>query len=129
MKVYRTHYNLPPLPSPAETDIPLVGDIYAGRRPASVTVIYRVIVELCRRAAQTVEDPWAREQLENASPHWLRHTSASDQLNEAKLPLLVVSKNHRHANISTTAPYLHVERSERHDAVQAHHLPKTESAE
>lgn len=123
LQAYRLAAGMTALPSPTETEIPLVGDIYKGRRPIGESAVYKLVKETCARAAQETEDPYVKATLLQASPHWLRHTAASDQLNQAGLTLATVSRNLRHSDISTTSHYLHVDRAHRHAETQKHVLP------
>jgi integrase len=123
LKQYRLLHGMTALPTPDETSVPLVGDVFTGRRPISDSAVYKIIKELCQRAAETVDDPFMKDLLMRASPHWLRHTAASDQLNVAKLNIAMTAKNMRHADISTTGRYTHASREEQFEATQHHVLP------
>ena len=120
---YRLSLGLPALPSPLETDIPLIGDTHTGRRPLSPSSVYKLVRKLCDQAARETEDPFIQEILQKASPHWIRHTTASDQLNEAGLGLITVSRNLRHSDIATTSRYTHVDRDQRYAETQKYVLP------
>ena len=61
-----------------------------------------------------------RDQLAEASTHWLRHTAASHMLNEAKMPMLSVSKILRHNDIRTTQRYTHKNKDDLHDQASKH---------
>lgn len=54
--------------------------------------------------------------LGNASAHWLRHTMLTLHANN-DVPLKVLQDTAGHANLSTTALYLHKSDEERHDAI------------
>ena len=51
-------------------------------------------------------------QLRSATPHWLRHTHASHAL-EGGADLTTVRDNQRHASLTTTSGYLHVDQARR----------------
>lgn len=123
MTTYRIALGMGSLPSPLEKNVPLVGDVYGGTRPLTPSSVYKLIKAVCLGAAEVSDDPFVKATLLSASPHWLRHTAASDQLNEAKLGLATVSRNLRHSDISTTSRYLHVDREQRHSDTQRHVLP------
>lgn len=120
---YRRSLNLPDLPN--ETDKrALVGRI--GAHDASCMThkaIYLIVKQIFENAAALAEQHASPDiqkfapTLRAASTHWMRHTSASHQL-ERGVPLLVVSKNLRHQSIQTTGRYLHTEDFARHQATQ-----------
>ena len=88
----------------------------------SIYLIVKNIFTLAAEASK-LEGKGFEKKLERASTHWIRHTSASHQL-EAGVPLIMVSKNLRHSNIQTTQRYLHTEENERHAASQMMRLNK-----
>lgn len=79
------------------------------------TAIYLIVKDAFRRVALTIEatDPVQATRLRRASTHWLRHTAASHQA-DAGTDVRHIQKNLRHASLTTTAVYLHVEEDERH---------------
>lgn len=103
---YRACLGLQDEPSPEEST-PLVMSLRGGKA-ASDTTLYRIIKELCRRTADTIEPkhPHGAAHLRKASPHWLRHSYITAQGN------MGVSLRHRklsagHASIETTSRYDH----------------------
>lgn len=99
---YRTAIGLPQYPHPRE-NIPLVGRLSEKGQwnCLSSKSIYLITKSIFEQAAQYAEQQQQFDiafRLRTASTHWLRHTSASHQL-EAGIPLLVVSQNLRHSNI------------------------------
>ncbi|WP_281661236.1 tyrosine-type recombinase/integrase [Microvirgula aerodenitrificans] len=118
---YRGHLGLSPLPLPGEAT-PLVCRVIGRGQYTTLTptAIYLIVKQVFLRAAALFRshDRHLASRLEAASTHWLRHTSASHQL-DAGVPLLVVSQNLRHASIQTTRKYLHSEDDARHAATQA----------
>jgi site-specific recombinase XerD len=64
------------------------------------------------------DHPVAAEKLRHASPHWLRHTHASHALARGA-ELTTVRDNLRHASISTTSIYLHVDELKRARQISA----------
>lgn len=114
---YRRFLGLTPLPSPAETT-PLVCSVYGEMAAISADSLYKIIKSIMKSAADDARANGHSQiaaNLEHATTHWLRHSSASHQL-EAGLPLLTVSQNLRHAQIETTRRYLHTEDDDRHQA-------------
>lgn len=126
LTTYRLSVGLSPLPNPLEVSIPLVGDVYGAQRPLGASSVYKLIKEICLAASELASDPYVKATLQLASPHWLRHTAASDQLNQAKLGLAAVSRNLRHSDIAITSRYLHTDRATRHEETQRHILPSTD---
>lgn len=75
--------------------------------------------EIFKRFFLTVEQalgkelsPQLRSKLQQASPHWLRHTHATHAL-DAGVDLRSVRDNLRHASIATTSAYLHTAEDQR----------------
>ena len=122
LKRYRTQLGLPgELPASGETT-PLVCTLTScqGKAPAGINAsalhkIIKHIFDQAATAARAKGQETIAANLSRASTHWLRHTSASHQL-DAGTPLLVVSRNLRHANLKTTQLYLHTEDDEQHQA-------------
>ncbi|MGL6070548.1 tyrosine-type recombinase/integrase [Craterilacuibacter sp.] len=99
-------------------DTPLVCRL-GSLKPLGDKAIYLICKEVFKRAEACCADETSRLSLRKASCHWLRHTSASHQL-EAGVSLLMVSQNLRHASIQTTRRYLHSEHDARHEASTLH---------
>lgn len=120
LKRYRQHLGLAELPSPSDTT-PLVCSLYRkkhdpGYSAMSAAGIHKCMKDIMQRAADDASlagHDTIAAQLRRASTHWLRHSSASHQL-DAGVPLLVVSQNLRHAKLETTRRYLHAEDEMRH---------------
>ncbi|MTD33823.1 tyrosine-type recombinase/integrase [Paludibacterium sp. dN 18-1] len=130
LKRYRLSLDLGALPISGETT-PLVCRLPGKNRqqalqPLTDKAIYLICQEIFARASTNSSNPALRRELEQATPHWMRHTAASHQL-EAGVPLLVVSQNLRHASIQTTRRYLHTEDDARHAASRRHTLRNTTS--
>ena len=118
---YRDHLGLASLPATGEATPLVCRMIGRGQYSTlSPTAIYLIVKQVFQQVATVVRqrDPQLAAKLQHASTHWLRHTSASHQL-DAGVPLLVVSQNLRHASIQTTRKYLHTEDDARHEATQA----------
>lgn len=63
--------------------------------------------------ASTLIDKVVISRLNRVSPHWLRHTSATIQINSG-IDIRVVQANLRHSSIHTTMLYLHLDDDLRH---------------
>jgi len=116
---YRAQYGLPPQ-TMRDDATPLVlatrGAAIAG---VSDEAVSKTLKNLFARAAELAESAGQGDcaaALRNASAHWLRHTMLTTHANN-NVPLKVLQDTAGHANISTTALYLHKSDRERHDAL------------
>lgn len=119
---YRLSLGLPVLPSPAESH-PLISDVFGKMRPITSSALYKIVKQVLSNAsdlATTAGNQQSATNLVAASTHWMRHTSATDQVNAPGANLIAVSKNLRHKNLSTTSIYSHASRKERHKQTEAH---------
>jgi site-specific recombinase XerD len=118
MERYRTQLGLSAHPLPGEST-PLICRVTGNgeKRFSALSdkAIYLIVKTIFARAAASSSDAALQQLFARASPHWLRHTAASHQL-EAGIPLLLVSQNLRHASLQTTRRYLHSEEDARHEA-------------
>jgi site-specific recombinase XerD len=111
---YREIYNLPSIrdKTSSESHIPLViMSKYSENNYRSVAhdYIWHTVKSICRNLANTIStDNIMRSRLNRVSPHWLRHTSATIQINSG-INIKVVQANLRHSSIKTTLLYLHIE--------------------
>jgi integrase len=123
---YRSSLGLSPLPSLNES-IPLLSDVSGKLRAISASALYKTVKQIFENAANIAEnsaDYKSAGGLRSASTHWIRHTSATDQANAENANLVAVSKNLRHANLTTTSIYLHADREARHKQTNTHQLWK-----
>ncbi|MES2830623.1 MAG: site-specific integrase [Pseudomonadota bacterium] len=116
---YRAQYGLPPQTLRDDTT-PLVlatrGSVIAA---VSDEAVSKTLKSLFARAAEMAENAGQADcaaALRNASAHWLRHTMLTTHANN-DVSLKVLQDTAGHANISTTALYLHKSDRERHDAL------------
>lgn len=115
---YRRFLKLTDYPNVTEYNIPLVCSIKSTQgkyMPLSDSMLYKIIKEICKSAAQEVKktDPAAAFVIEQVSTHWLRHTSATHQV-DAGIDIRVVKENLRHSMLETTMKYQHTEADSRH---------------
>jgi site-specific recombinase XerD len=99
LREYRMSLGLTAWPVAGE-DTPLLLSI-TGRTGIGVKALHQVLTDFFQGCA----DPLVR----SASAHWLRHTAASHQLDKG-VPLQIVQKHLRHANIATTSGYIHADK-------------------
>ncbi|MDP9607499.1 UNVERIFIED_ORG: site-specific recombinase XerD [Variovorax paradoxus] len=120
---YRKARGLSLLPREGE-DAPLVMTLIAPIKPMARSAVHELVKAVMRSAAAALRQKGpdfaaAAAHLEQASTHWIRHTSGSHLSNNVDLK--VVRDNLGHANISTTSIYLHTEDDARHDATAVGH--------
>lgn len=112
-------YNLPSIrdKTSSESHIPLViMSKYSESYYKSVThdYIWYTVTSICRHLANTFSsDSVLYSRLHRVSPHWLRHTSATIQI-DSGINIKVVQANLRHSSIETTLLYLHLDDDVRH---------------
>jgi site-specific recombinase XerD len=116
---YREALGLSALPRHDES-LPLLLASRGPQRRASHYTIARAIKLVMKSAgalASADGNPELARRIEQASTHWLRHSSLTHQL-DAGMPLTTVQRNGRHAHIKTTGRYLHKEDDARHNETQ-----------
>jgi integrase/recombinase XerC len=124
---YRVFNGLPPAPAPDEITPAVMSIAGDTERHLTSTAIYLIVKEVFRRAADALEraDPVGAATLRRASTHWLRHSAGTHQA-DAGTDIRFIQKNLRHASISTTGLYLHVEDDRRHaQTTDAHAASKS----
>ena len=115
---YRRHLKLTDYPNITEHNFPLVCS-HRGKHgtytPISSSMLYKIIKNTCREIAEFVKmtDPAAAFVIDKVSTHWLRHTSATHQV-DAGIDIRVVKENLRHSMLETTMKYQHTEADSRH---------------
>lgn len=115
---YRRFLKLPDFPNATEHNIPVVCNIKSGQgkyTPISHSMLYKLIKNTCKSVADEVKttDPAAAFVIDKVSTHWLRHTSATHQV-DAGIDIRVVKENLRHSMLETTMRYQHTEADTRH---------------
>ncbi|MCK0753743.1 site-specific integrase [Chromohalobacter japonicus] len=118
---WRMTLGMSPQPEPDETT-PLLRAL-DGQRGVGDNQLYRLIRETFRAGYQALDDlPEAkRAPLQQATPHWLRHTALTHQA-QAGVELRYLASTARHARLDTTARYLHAEAEEWHRQLAHHQL-------
>ncbi|MET3135133.1 integrase/recombinase XerD [Oxalobacteraceae bacterium GrIS 1.11] len=112
---YRLAFGFAALPAPREA-IPLLLTTRGTPARASDDAIYRALKTLFAGAgviARELGNSAAVDRLQQASPHWLRHSAFTHQV-QGKAPLKTVQLNAGHGSIATTSRYLHEEDEVRH---------------
>lgn len=118
---WRMTLGMSPQPEPDDTT-PLLRAL-DGQRGVGDNQLYRLIRETFRAGYQALDDlPEAkRAPLQQATPHWLRHTALTHQA-QAGVELRYLASTARHARLDTTARYLHAEAEEWHRQLAHHQL-------
>ncbi len=115
---YRHSLQLSDYPNRMETHIALVNNIQFNQGTLvgiSDSMLYKIIKNTCAEIAFQVKifDPAAAYVIEKVSTHWLRHTSATHQV-DAGIDIRIVKENLRHSLLETTMRYQHTEDEARH---------------
>jgi len=129
---YRLSIDLPPLPSAEENDLPLIQYVTPNNRGAiSEYQIRKIVKPILLKAADMVvaradvtEDSIEQmdmhsdvEKLRRATPHWFRHTYATN-LHDASVDPRIIKACLGHANLETTMIYSHTQARSRHEAIE-----------
>lgn len=115
MMRYRKFIGLTPLPDILE-EYPLIIRIRGKETiPLTNNMLHRIFKKIIASAVGYIEhrDPSAAHSMKKASAHWLRHSSATLQV-EAGIDVVTVKENLRHSNIDTTMRYVHKDKIARH---------------
>lgn len=121
---YRRSLGLASLVAHDETT-PLLLPLIAPIKPMARTAVHEIVKGVMRATAERLRlsgDPpaaAAAAHIEQASTHWMRHTSGTHQTD--LVDLKSVRDNLGHANIATTNIYVHAEDDARHDATSSAH--------
>lgn len=111
-------------PDQLEAEAPVLRAL-DGQRGLGHNQLYRLIRATFQQAAQALEDnggaPEHVTALNQATPHWLRHTSITHQA-QSGISLRHLAESARHARLDTTSRYLHTEDNEWHREQQRHRL-------
>jgi integrase len=113
---YRKSLGLAEYPNPLETELPLIYSKYGKLKPISDSMLYKIIKTTCNNLADQLkaDDPASAFVIARVSTHWMRHTSATHQV-DAGIDIRVVKENLRHSMLETTMKYQHTEADSRHD--------------
>jgi integrase len=122
LMLYRRHLGLMTLPTsdepyPAILPLPTASGEFSNRF-LSDKRISAIAADVFKFAAEFATSEGQRRMLLNATAHWIRHTSATHQI-ELGLPVQHVSAILRHSKIDTTLRYVHQDRHEQHDRQQS----------
>lgn len=119
---YRSYYGLPALPEPNESHAVFMN--LSGTQGVTANQIYRLVKQTFIACAETLTEtrPDFADKLRRASPHWLRHTSITQQA-DAGIDLRLIKRQARHESIETTMLYQHIEDETWHNAMNAHQMP------
>lgn len=122
---YRKAFGLEGLPQRGEPT-PLVMSLQAKqRKPLTRQALYLQLKAIFEDAAEQLAptNPEGAAHLRKASTHWLRHTAATDMLNNGA-DLRTVQGVLGHASLSTTSVYSHTEELRSHRDLDGRHQVK-----
>lgn len=113
---FRRAAGLSDYPNPIETNIPIIFNKYGVLKPISDSMLYKIVKNTCSGLAEELKfsDPASSFVIERVSTHWMRHTSATHQV-DAGIDIRVVKENLRHSMLETTMKYQHTESDSRHE--------------
>lgn len=113
---YRKAMGLPEYPSPQETELPVIFSKYGKLQSITDSMLYKTIKNICNSLADELKltDPASAYVIARVSTHWLRHTSATHQV-DAGIDIRIVKENLRHSLLETTMKYQHTEADARYD--------------
>lgn len=120
LKAYRAAMGLHPLLPTSGEATPLILPITTTGNTLSEKSVYLLVRQIFLNASFMARDEGNHDlasRLEKVSTHWLRHTSATLQI-EAKIPLEMVQENLGHSDIQTTREYVHIDPSGRYKAAK-----------
>jgi site-specific recombinase XerD len=111
LKIYRQSLGLAPYPVYGDDRPAIVAIIGDESQHMSVDAIYAICKVIFQLAADKMEsvDPRAASRLRQASPHWMRHTGISHEMERGVNPRYVQAQA-RHSSLTTTAKYDHKDR-------------------
>ena len=117
LQKYRQSINLPLYPQSRENSISIVNNISKNKlKGISDSMLYKIIKITCEEISNYLShtEPLSANIIKQVSTHWLRHTSATHQV-DAGIDIRVVKQNLRHTLIETTMRYQHKDDEERHE--------------
>ena len=111
---YRRFLGLSDYPGQHDVRIALIVRSICNYSKVSDEFIYRTVKSVCTGLSVELKmsDPVNSAIFSKVTPHWLRHTSATHQV-DAGIDLRVVQQNLRHSSISTTMHYQHTSNDHR----------------
>ncbi len=113
---FRRVVGLTDYPNATEINIPIIFNKYGVLKPISDSMLYKIVRTTCKKIADELKftDPASSFVIERVSTHWMRHTSATHQV-DAGIDIRVVKENLRHSMLETTIKYQHTESDTRYD--------------
>lgn len=112
---YLVQRRLPTTPTRWNPATPLIGSLDQDSA-AGITAprLWTIMKRFFKIAAEVLaaDNPGMAEKLRRASPHWTRHSHATNALARG-VDLTAVRDNLRHASVSTTSIYLHSDEAKR----------------
>ncbi|MDD3266860.1 MAG: tyrosine-type recombinase/integrase [Burkholderiales bacterium] len=113
---YRRAMGLSDYPNPTENNIPLIFSKYGKMQGITDSMLYKIIKKACSDLSDELKltDPASAFIIGRMSTHWLRHTSATHQV-DSGIDIRIVKENLRHSMLETTMKYQHTEADARYE--------------
>lgn len=113
---YRHAMGLLDYPTPLENNIPIIFSKYGKLQGITDSMLYKIIKKACYDISEELKttDPASAFIISKMSTHWLRHTSATHQV-DSGIDIRIVKENLRHSMLETTMKYQHTEADARYD--------------
>ena len=132
LEEYRAYHGLCPIYKRInnESHIPLIilrkTDTHFS--PISAGHLWYIIKSTCMLLTESITDPILINKFRQLSPHWLRHTSATAQI-DAGVDIRAVQQNLRHYLMETTMRYVHIDNDIRHQLTNANFRIKRDTVD
>ena len=115
---YRAFYGLPPVDKRVHSEhhIPLIIKTFRNNEYLKMHNghLWYIVKRICAKIANKLADEVLSDKLKSVTTHWLRHTSATIQV-DSGIDIRVVQRNLRHSSIVTTMQYQHVAQDKQFD--------------
>ena len=115
---YRGFYGLSPIDKRinSESNIPLIIKRFHNGEYQKMHNghLWYIIKSLCNGIADNIPDEMLSNKFKSVTTHWLRHTSATIQV-DSGIDIRIVQRNLRHSSIVTTMQYQHVAQDKQFD--------------
>lgn len=121
---YRKFMGLSDIPTVNENNIPIIFSLFGKLEPILDSALYKIIKNISENVADEIKtkDAGSSYTIRKMSTHWLRHTSATHQV-DSGVDIRTVKKNLRHSLLETTMKYQHKEDVAQHNETTSKFKP------